>query len=213
MGIFQTEQEEFWAGEFGDNYTERNQGSKLIASNIAFFAALLKHTHGVQSVIEFGANRGLNLLAIRTLLPEAEISAVEINKQALDELNRLKYLKVYSESVLNFVVDYQRDFVLSKGLLIHIDPEMLGKAYENLYTSSSRYICLAEYYNPAPVEIPYRGNRGKLFKRDFAGEMMEKYPDLVLLDYGFVYHRDNYFSQDDISWFLLQKTTAKENLR
>jgi spore coat polysaccharide biosynthesis protein SpsF len=43
-----------------------------------------------------------------------------------------------------------------------------------------------------------------LFKRDFAGEMLDKYADLKLCDYGFVYHREK-FSQDDISWFLLEK--------
>lgn len=34
---------------------------------------------------------------------------------------------------------------------------------------------------------------------------MDKFPDCQLVDYGFVYHRDNNFSQDDITWFLLEK--------
>jgi len=44
-----------------------------------------------------------------------------------------------------------------------------------------------------------------LFKRDFAGEMLDRFKDLELLDYGFVYHRDNNFPQDDLNWFLLRK--------
>jgi spore coat polysaccharide biosynthesis protein SpsF len=28
----------------------------------------------------------------------------------------------------------------------------------------------------------------------------------VLVDYGFAYHRDPAFPQDDITWFLLEKT-------
>jgi spore coat polysaccharide biosynthesis protein SpsF len=55
------------------------------------------------------------------------------------------------------------------------------------------------------VEVPYRGNSGKLFKRDFAGEMLDRYSDLQLLDYGFGYHRDPQFPVDDITWFLLEK--------
>jgi spore coat polysaccharide biosynthesis protein SpsF len=55
------------------------------------------------------------------------------------------------------------------------------------------------------MEINYRGNTGKLFKRDFAGEIMEKYKDLELVDYGFIYHRDNIFAGDDFTWFLLEK--------
>ncbi|MBV7550115.1 hypothetical protein KW849_27925 [Pseudomonas sp. PDM26] len=56
-----------------------------------------------------------------------------------------------------------------------------------------------------PVEAPYRGNSGKLFKRDFAGEMLDRYDDLHLVDYGFDYHRDRQFPVDDITWFVLEK--------
>jgi pseudaminic acid biosynthesis-associated methylase len=206
MTVYKTEQEEFWAGEFGNDYTDRNQGAQLIASNIALFASILARTRQVRSVLEFGANRGLNLLALRSLLPLAELSAVEINPKAVNELENIKNINIYPQSMLDFSVDYQRDLVLSKGLLIHIAPDMLPQAYKVLYECSSRYICLVEYYNPTPVEIDYRGNEGKLFKRDFAGEMLDIYSDLLLVDYGFVYHRDTYFSKEDINWFLLQKT-------
>jgi spore coat polysaccharide biosynthesis protein SpsF len=53
--------------------------------------------------------------------------------------------------------------------------------------------------------INYRGHKDRLFKRDFAGELMDKYPDLKLVDYGFVWRRDNNFPQDDGTWFLLEK--------
>jgi pseudaminic acid biosynthesis-associated methylase len=205
MSGYKTEQEEFWAGQFGNDYTERNQGSQLIASNTALFASIVARTQQVKSILEFGANRGLNLLALRNLLPAVELSAVEINPKAVKDLEAIKDLKIYQQSILDFSVDYQRELVLSKGLLIHIAPEMLPQAYRVLYESSNRYICLAEYYNPTPVEVEYRGNKGKLFKRDFAGEMLDSYPDLALLDYGFTYHRDNNFAQDDVTWFVLSK--------
>ena len=64
---------------------------------------------------------------------------------------------------------------------------------------------VAEYYNPTPVSINYRGHTDKLFKRDFAGEIMDMYPNLKLVDYGFIYHRDDAFPQDDITWFLMEK--------
>jgi spore coat polysaccharide biosynthesis protein SpsF len=63
-----------------------------------------------------------------------------------------------------------------------------------------------EYYSRKADEVLYRGHQGVLFKRDFAGELMDKFGSgLKLIDYGFVYHRDT-FPQDDLTWFLLEKT-------
>ena len=129
MSGYKTEQEEFWAGQFGDDYTNRNQGSQILASNTALFASIIDRTRQVESVLEFGANRGLNLLALRNLLPAVELSAVEINPKAVKELEAIKNLRIYQQSMLEFTVDYKRDLVLSKGVLIHIAPEMLPQAY------------------------------------------------------------------------------------
>ena len=206
MSEFKTEQESFWAGEFGDDYIDRNQGNKLVAVDTALFAQILfRANQPVESVIEFGANIGLNLRAIHKLLPEAELSGIEINSKAVEKLGVIDKVKVYASSILDFVLDYQRDFVLIKGVLIHINPDMLPVVYNLLHATSKRYICIVEYYNPTPVEVPYRGHAGKLFKRDFAGEMLDQFDDLRLVDYGFVYHRDSKFPQDDLNWFLLER--------
>jgi hypothetical protein len=34
---------------------------------------------------------------------------------------------------------------------------------------------------------------------------LDRHPGLTLVDYGFAYHRDRAFPQDDINWFLLEK--------
>lgn len=205
MESYKTDQEQFWAGSFGDEYTARNQGDVWIARNLAFFSKVFTHVAHVDSLIEYGANLGLNLQAIRQLLPLAKLAAVEINEAAVVELDKLGYVDVYHKSILEFFPQQEYDFTLVKGVLIHINPDLLPHVYELLYKSSRRYICIAEYYNPSPVEVPYRGHSGKLFKRDFAGELMERFSDLRLIDYGFVYHRDLRFPQDDITWFLLEK--------
>ena len=96
------------------------------------------------------------------------------------------------------------DLTFTKGVLIHINPEMLPVVYQNLYDLSNRYIMVCEYYNPAPESIDYRGNKDRLFKRDFAGELMRKY-NLKLIEYGFNYQHDPYFTNDDSTWFLLSK--------
>ena len=202
---YKTEQENFWSGKFGDGYVSRSHGGHYIASSTNLFARIFNSTHSVHSVIEFGANIGFNIKAIQHLLPDAMISAVEINEIAVRQLNEIKNIRVYHTSILDFQPEEEMDFVFSKGVLIHINPDELERVYDLFYKTSKKYICIAEYYNPTPVEVNYRGHRGKLFKRDFAGEIMDQFPDLTLVDYGFVYHRDNNFPQDDITWFLMEK--------
>lgn len=202
---YSTEQEEFWAGEFGNSYVDRAQGLHYLAADTAFFARIIGRTSGIASVLELGANVGINLLAIRNLIPGVELSAVEINAKAVTELKKIPALQVFSQSLVDFRPDRQWDMVLSKGVLIHLDPSILEGTYKLMYESSRKYICLAEYYNPSPVEVAYRGHAGKLYKRDFAGEMMDLFPDLHLVDYGFVYRHDPNFRQDDLTWFLLEK--------
>lgn len=200
---YKTEQERFWAEEFGDEYCKRN--TSIIKSNINFFSKVFNRVEEVNSVIEFGANIGMNLQALNAI-SNLELSAVEINKTAVEELEKLEFIQeIYNESLLNIELSKKFDMTLIKGVLIHINPEYLKVVYEKLYNYSKKYILIVEYYNPMPVEISYRGHEGKLFKRDFAGEMLDIYKDLSLVDYGFLYHRDNNFPQDDMTWFLLEK--------
>ncbi|KAI9135244.1 pseudaminic acid biosynthesis-associated methylase [Acaryochloris sp. CCMEE 5410] len=207
MRSFKTDQEVFWAGQFGDDYVDRNNGADAIAANIALFSKILSRTDQVNSVLELGANLGLNLHALKTLRPSAVFSAVEINDKAIKHLQQLKWVQPYHQSLLDFQAEAEYDLVLIKGVLIHINPDFIDKVYNLLYQASCKYILVIEYFNPVPVEVTYRGHENKLFKRDFAGDLLDKYPDLKLVDYGFSYHRDPNFPQDDTTWFLMKKTT------
>jgi pseudaminic acid biosynthesis-associated methylase len=203
---FATDQENFWAGEFGSEYIGRNASEQLLASNLNFFSSALKRAGKVSSVIEFGANIGMNLRAMRLLYPELKMCAVEINPDAASQLARsIGSDNVYCGSIFDYRIDKTFDLALIKGVLIHINPAMLEATYAKLYEASHRHILVCEYYNPSPVAIPYRGHADRLFKRDFAGEMLDKYTDLSLIDYGFSYRRDVAYPQDDITWFLLER--------
>ena len=205
---YKTEQEKFWSSqEWGDAYIERNSYDR-VKNNVQFFSKILERTSNIKSIIEFGANIGLNLIALKQLLPDAKYSALEINQNACKELKKLNFIdNIYNQSFFDYETSNAKDFVFTKVVLIHIHPEYLNVVYEKLYDSSNKYILIAEYYNPTPVEINYRGYEGKLFKRDFAGDMIDRYNDLELIDYGFAYRRDNNFHQDDITWFLLKKNS------
>ncbi|TWG37563.1 spore coat polysaccharide biosynthesis protein SpsF [Acidovorax delafieldii] len=203
---FKTEQEAFWAGDFGTEYIRRNQGDALLASNLDFFGKALRQASGFRSCIEFGANIGMNLRALKLLHPGIDAYAIEINAAAANQLGEvIPSAKVYNTSILDFVPMRQWDLTLVKGVLIHINQEVLPQVYDKLFAACGRYLLVAEYYNPVPVAIPYRGHDDRLFKRDFAGEIMDRHPQLQLVDYGFAYRRDPSFPQDDITWFLMEK--------
>ena len=199
---FKTEQEQFWATEFGNDYINRNQD---FVKSIPFFSEVISRTSNVKSAIEFGCNIGLNLKALSILLPESQLTGVEINNNACKLLEEWGGCNVINKSIFDYNENQKYNLSIIKGVLIHINPGMLKDVYEKLYDSSNRYILIAEYYNPTPVNVVYQGHSDRLFKRDFAGEMLDKYHDLTLVDYGFLYHRNNNFKQDDINWFLLEK--------
>jgi pseudaminic acid biosynthesis-associated methylase len=204
--MYKTEQEKFWAEIFGDEYIQRNQGDKLLAANLNFFSKALAMAGDLKSCIEFGANIGMNLKALKLLYPTMNLRGIEINSKAASELEKvIGSTNVINSSIFNFDVKQKSDLSLIKGVLIHINPEMLDLVYQKLYDSSNSYILIAEYYNPTPVSITYRGHEEKLFKRDFAGEFLSKFKDTLLVDYGFCYRNDVAFPQDDITWFLIKK--------
>ncbi len=199
------EQEKFWAGRFGDEYINRNNSDILNAANLNLFSKILNCTGPLDSIAELGCNIGMNLKALRTLSPKVKLHGYEINETAVAYLSSNQpEVTIYHQSILE-KIELEVDLTFTKGVLIHIQPDNLPIVYDNLYSNSRRYVLVAEYYNPNPVSLTYRGYENKLFKRDFAGEILETYKDLRLVDYGFCYHRDRSFPQDDISWFLMEK--------
>jgi pseudaminic acid biosynthesis-associated methylase len=205
-GGFKTEQEGFWAGDFGTEYIQRNQGEQLLASNLNFFTKALAAARRIESCIEFGANIGMNLKALKLLYPGILAQGVEINAEAARQLAEVIPAKaVHHVSILDFEPAAPVDLALIKGVLIHLNPEVLPAVYDKLVNATARYLLVAEYYNPSPVAIAYRGHSDRLFKRDFAGEIMARHPALALVDYGFAYRGDPVYPQDDITWFLMEK--------
>ena len=200
-----SEQEKFWKGKFGDTYISRNQNNSIINSNKKLFLKINKYIKNSKSLIEFGSNIGLNLIALQKINKKLNLTGIDINKEATNLLMKNSKINVINDSILNIDLSLRYDITFIKGVLIHINPKDLNKVYEKLYTYSKKYIYIAEYYNPTPLKISYRGHKNKLFKRDFAGEILDKYKNLKLVDYGFAYHRDIY-PQDDLTWFLLKKS-------
>ncbi len=205
---YKTEQEVFWAGDFGNEYIGRNDVEpEHMAAKMAMWADMLKHVSAApEDILELGANVGPNLRALKLLLPHSALTGLEINAKAADRLRAWGGAEVIEGSMLDYSPSGRRwDMVFTAGVMIHINPEYLPEVYRLMYEASAKYIAVAEYYNPTPVEVAYRGNSERLYKRDFAGEIMDMYPDVKLIGYGFTYRRDARFKHDDTTWFVLEK--------
>jgi len=200
---YTTDQENFWAGDFGDQYISRNDDPKQVAANVALWSKILEYLKEVNSFLEFGCNIGLNLDALKQINQQFHLGGIEINEKA-----RAIALERGHEVRLGSITEPSNtgtaDVCFTSGVLIHINPDKLNVVYENLVRATNKYMVIIENYNPTPVEVSYRGHGERLFKRDFAGEIMQTF-NFSLKGYGFVYHKDEYFPQDDINWFVLEK--------
>jgi pseudaminic acid biosynthesis-associated methylase len=197
------EQELFWEGAFGADYTARNQD--LSEERLPFFSKLLALMSNVQTVCELGSNRGENLSALQRLRPDLRLTGVEINLAAVERLQAISGVEAVQSSIQDFAPRQQYDLVFTSGVLIHLNPEDLSLVYRKMGELSKRYVLINEYFNPSPVEILYRGNTGKLFKRDFAGEFLDAQDGrFSVVDYGFLWSRLNP-AWDNTTWVLMEK--------
>lgn len=216
------EQEKFWSGEFGDEYTDRNSNLAMIANNEIFFRRILMETGWLNvsgglnlrvpeySVIEFGANSGMNLKALRNLGFSVEkMAAVEINQTACAKLLELDLDKLFVCSMFDKEEFGQYDIVLSSGLLIHIGEDEIEQAYDVLYNAClpGGTIVLVEYFAASPTSVEYRGHKNKLWRRNYGKDMLNKYPDLRLIGYDFVADIDPVCPKDNVTaWVLVKRS-------
>lgn len=202
-----TPQVEFWRGAFGDAYTDRNAlSSEALRARTAMWARILEPvgSRPPTSIAEIGANVGINLRALSTLL-DADLYAVEPNAAArvrLSEvLNANRIFDATGDALP--IADGAVDMAFTSGVLIHVAPERLEATCREVHRVSRRLIACVEYFSVSPEERTYRDHAERLFKRDFGGFWWDLFPDLRLLDYGFFWRRAT--GLDDLTWWLFEK--------
>ena len=203
---------EFWRGSFGDEYIKRNPlNEATVRSRIAMWARILEALRGrpLDSVLEVGANVGVNLAALRHLTP-ATLYALEPNDKArarLVENGLVPAARALGGSAAAIALDDRAvDLVFTSGVLIHIAPENLAAACRDMHRVARRYVACIEYFSSDPEEVLYRGHAGRLYKRDFGGFWLDQFADLRVVDYGFFWRRST--GLDNLTWWLFEKTAA-----
>lgn len=195
--------EELWAGEFGDDYVERNRDAE--SGRREFWARHLEQL-GVHSVLEVGCNMGGNLRWIAELLGPENVTGVDVNEKALTIL-RENVPGVNAHHARGAELPFEDgafDLVFTTGVLIHQDPATtLEPMMREVYRCSSRYVMAGEYTAEELTEVPYRGQTGALFKQDYGALYQRLFPDLELLESGFLSEREGRW--DDLTYWFLRK--------
>ena len=169
-----SKQEEWWSGEDGVAYHQRNFVDWQ--KRIPFWDHVLTLT-GARSVLEFGSGPGWNLSACKEVYPSRKYRGLEINVAAIAQ--------AYSAGIRteeNLYDIYQSELVFTAGCLIHIPPDDINNVMKSLIDHSYRYVLSIEYEADEETEIEYRGQIGLLWKRPYTE--MYRSLGLTLVDKG-----------------------------
>jgi pseudaminic acid biosynthesis-associated methylase len=208
-----TRQMEIWSGAFGREYTDRNTlspeeldalyrrelGVERTAMNQAFLGSLPRELR----MLEVGSNIGNQLLLLRSM-GFTRLHGVELQRYAV-RLSKPRVPDAHFMQGSAFSLPFRDggfDLVFTSGVLIHLAPRDLDIAMAEIYRASRRYIWGMEYFSESCEEVSYRGKEGLLWKADFCGLFLERFPDLRVVQQR-RYPRSDGANQDVM--FLLER--------
>lgn len=210
----QTSQLLEWRGDFGKHYTDRNsltakQVDALWVRNYGVSRTelnrrFLKFISKDARILEVGCNIANQLLLLQQM-GYSRLHGVEVQSYAIG-LARSRAENINLVQGTAFDLPYKSgffDLVFTSGVLIHIAPADLPAALEAIHRCCRKYILGTEYYAPEMTEVKYRGHRSLLWKTDYAGQYLNRFDDLELVEELHLPYLEN--SNVD-SMFLLHKT-------
>ena len=187
-----TEQENFWSGDFGKNYTDRNSrqndefniiyqawyGVARTKMNQDFLGSLPKDIR----ILEVGCNTGMQLACLKSM-GFTSLYGIELQGYAVQKA------KEYTEGIniiqgSAFDIPFKDgffDLVFTSGVLIHIAPDNLSKVFAEMHRCSNKYVWGFEYYAEQTTSINYRGNEGFLWKANYGKLMRDQFENLSLV--------------------------------
>lgn len=208
-----TKQTQEWAGQFGKEYTDRN------ALSPQEMDLLYKERYGITrtevnskfisnfdkdvKVLEVGSNIGNQLLCLQKARLK-NLYGIELNSYAVElSKSRTKGINIIQGSAFDIPFkDSFFDLVFTSGLLIHIAPNDINTALDEIYRCTRQYIWCFEYYSEEYTQIPYRGHADLLWKANFSKLFLNRFSNLRLVREEFF----KYVDSDNVDvMFLLEK--------
>lgn len=208
------EQARKWSGPFGRDYTDRNalsveqmdEQSRLQhgISRSELYRLFLGEMDRSIRILEVGSNIG-NQLACLERMGFEKLYGIELQHYAIAlSRSRGKDKLVIQASAFDIPFkDGCFDLVFTSGVLIHIHPNDIAGALDEIYRCTRNYIFGFEYFADELTEVLYRGQENLLWKRDFAQLYLQKFSSLEMVTEKRLRHLDG--SNTD-AMFLLRKS-------
>lgn len=213
-----TVQEQFWKGDFGKDYTDRNKWTndeewdktyldtwgltKLEINN-----KVLKDLPKDIRILEVGCNYGVQLRGLQRM-GFTNLYGIELQPYAVEQSKRaFSGLNIITGSGFDMPFkDGFFDLVCTNGVLIHISPDDHYGFMKEICRCSKKYIMGWEYYNEDLKALNYRNNQGYMWKADFAGIYKNYFPELREIEKHFI----KYVANENVdAIFLLEKDHAQ----
>ncbi len=207
-------QREFWLGEFGDSYMQRNNNIDKINEEYAketgisveqIFHKFFDKVNRKSKILELGCNIGLNLNMLQKM-GFTNLSGVELNKKALDIAQKNNNdITFINSSIENFKTSETYDLVYTADVLIHIHPSALKSIINKIINLTNNYIFGFEYYSDNLTEIKYRNYSNVCWKQNFPFVFKKLLPSLKVIKEEKFHYRQ--IDLVDIA-YLLQKDAS-----
>ena len=166
----ETEQLTIWKSQFGQDWTDRNKVDPM--SRVEPFKAMLSNIE-IRNILEVGCGAGHNLIAL-SKAGTYDLHGIDPLQYAVDMATSAGLEVSISDC---FKIPYPSkafDLVFTCGVLMHISPEDIDAAVDEMARVSRRYILAIEYLAHKEEMILYRSISNLLWKRDY-GKVFSKH--------------------------------------
>jgi len=214
----ETKQAQFWKGDFGKEYTDRNTmlfdewerwhiemyGESRIMINERFLSGLDRNS----KILEVGCNTGGQLAGLKKMGFE-NLYGIDLQSYAVEKAKQFtSNINIIQGSGFDIPFkDNYFDLVFTNGVLIHINPSDLFQCTSEIVRCSNKYIWGFEYYSDSVKQISYRGNEDYLWKADYATIYVENFPELRLAKKEMFPYINQMEKGNSDCMFLLQKVS------
>jgi pseudaminic acid biosynthesis-associated methylase len=190
--IPETAQTATWKGAFGREYSDRNTfGADALDSlylknygltRTQINESSLRDIPKDASILEVGCNTGNQLILLQRM-GYLNLAGVELQPYALElARTRTENISLGQGSVLALPYeDAGFDVVFTSGVLIHIAPEDLPRALDEIHRCARHWIWGMEYYAANVTDVNYRSHSHLLWKMDYVRRYLERFEDLELV--------------------------------